>query len=384
MKVSFLVPDLGWPIVGIAARMAKYLHPEHEVEIVGPNLWGGANIMYAEEFAYRPVDCPRLYRLPEYFRESRKLSRALTGDVIISMKAFGGNLPAALRAQQERGCRVVAYLDEWDGAVAAGWSWPERLRQWRRDWLHPGNNVYVPWVEKRLRECAVRLVTTSFLAQKFDGRIFHIGVDVDRFQPQDPEAVARLKHQLGLSGCMLLVFGGVARPHKGLEVFLEALARLRRTDCRIVILGPQNEYVQQLARHPEYGRLVCCPAATPEATRLIHREMPLYLGLGDALLVPLTDTALAHSQMPCKLFEAMAMGQPILANAVADVPEVLGADGYLIPPNDVAAAVQAIQSLLEEPAAAAAMGQRARARCIARYRAEISRWELLAHLQALC
>lgn len=122
MKVSFLVPDLGWPIVGIAARMAKYLHPEHEVEIVGPNLWGGANIMYAEEFAYRPVDCPRLYRLPEYFRESRKLSRALTGDVIISMKAFGGNLPAALRAQQERGCRVVAYLDEWDGAVA-GLDW---------------------------------------------------------------------------------------------------------------------------------------------------------------------------------------------------------------------------------------------------------------------
>ncbi|HPV46883.1 MAG TPA: glycosyltransferase family 4 protein [Kiritimatiellia bacterium] len=383
MKVSFLVPDLGWPIVGIAARMANYLHPEHEVEIVGPNLWRGANIMYAAEFAYRPVDCPRLYRLPEYFRESRKLTRALTGDVIISMKAFGSNLPAALRAKRERGCRVVAYLDEWDGAVAAEWSWSERLRQWTRDWMHPGNNVYVPWVERRLRECDERLVTTQFLAQKFAGRIFHIGVDTARFQPQDPEAVARLKRQLGLSANTLLVFGGVARPHKGLEVFLEALVRLRRTDCRVVILGPHNEYVQQLQQHSEYGALVCCPATTPEAIQLIHREMPLYLGLGDALLVPLTDTLLARSQMPCKLFEAMAMGKPILANAVSDVPAVLGDGGYLLPPNDVAATAQAIQALLADPAGAAAMGQRARARCVAHYSAATSRQELLNILQAL-
>ncbi len=41
MKISFLVPDLGWPIVGIAARMAQYLVGIHDVEIVGPSLWGG-------------------------------------------------------------------------------------------------------------------------------------------------------------------------------------------------------------------------------------------------------------------------------------------------------------------------------------------------------
>jgi len=172
VKVSFLVPDLGWPITGIAARMARYLAGPHEVEIVGPSIWGGVNDMYSGEFAYRRVDCPRIYRMPEYFRDVRRIADALQGDVVIAMKAFGSSLPAALRAKRERGCRVVAYLDEWDGAIAAGWGAAERLRRWSRDWMHPCNNLYVPRVERRLPECDDRLVTTRFLERKLTARCF--------------------------------------------------------------------------------------------------------------------------------------------------------------------------------------------------------------------
>lgn len=377
MKVSFLVPDLGWPIVGIAARMAKYICREHEVEIVGPSLWGGANPMYSAEFEYRAVDCPRIYRFPEYFGEVRKLSRAVSGDVIISMKAFGGNLPAALLAKRERGCRVVAYLDEWDGAVSASWNLGERLRNWSRDWAHPCNNVYVPRVERRLWECDLRLGTTRFLQRKFDARIFHIGVDTERFKPQDPPAVAALKRRLGLQGKKLIVFGGVVRPHKGVEVFAEALARMGRPDCALLILGPLNEHVRQLAQHPVYGRFICCPAVDAETTQEIHRAMPLHLGLGDVLIVPLTDTVLSQSQMPCKVFEAMAMGKPIIATAVSDLPEVLAGCGRLVAPGQVNQAAAALAELLDDPGGARQVGEKARARCVERYGADTSRRTLL-------
>lgn len=383
MKVSFLVPDLGWPIVGIAARMAKYICDQHEVEIVGPCLWGAPNSMYSAEFAYRAVDCPRLYRLPEYFREVRKLSRAVTGDVVISLKAFGGNLPAALLAKKERGCRAVAYLDEWDGAVSASWGASERIRNWAKDWAHPCNNVYVPWVERRLRECDVRLGTTRFLQRKFDCRIFPIGVDTDFFKPQDPAAVARLKDRLGLQGKKLVVFGGVVRPHKGVEVFAEALARLGRTDVALLILGPLNAHVRTLMEHPGFGKLIRCPGTTPEKNLNIHREMPLHLALGELLIVPLADTVLARSQMPCKVFEAMAMGKPIVANAVSDLPEVLEGCGKLIEPNRVDLAAQAFAELLEDPAAGERLGSQARNRCIERYGAQTSRNALLALLDEL-
>lgn len=383
MKVTFLVPDLGWPIVGIAARFAKYVCREHEVEIVGPRLWGGANAMYSEEFAYRAVDCPKIYRFPEYFREVRKLSRTLHGDVVIAMKAFGSTLPAALLAKRERGCRVVAYLDEWDGATSAAWSLRERLGHWGRDWMHPCNDVYAPWVERRLPECDVRLGTTRFLQDKFGCRIFHVGVDTDRFRPQDSEALVALKRELGLEGKKLVVFGGVARAHKGLETFAEALAQLGRADVALLILGPLNDGVRQLMQHPAHGKFVLCPATDAEATRRIHRDMPLFLGLGDALIVPLGDSQMARSQMPCKVFEAMAMGKPVVASAVSDLPEVLQGCGHLVAPNSPEAAAQALAAVLADPEAARAMGARARERCVERYGVETSRKALLALLDEL-
>lgn len=383
MKVTFLVPDLGWPIVGIAARFAKYVCREYEVEIVGPRLWGGANAMYSEEFEYRAVDCPKIYRYPEYFREVRKLARVLRGDVVISMKAFGSSLPAALLAKRERGCRVVAYLDEWDGATSASWNLGERLRRWSRDWMHPCDDVYVPWVERRLPECDVRLGTTRFLQDKFGCRIFHVGVDVDRFRPQDPAAVAALKRELGLQDKKLLVFGGVARPHKGVETYAEALAQLGHSDAAILILGPQDHYVRQMMRHPVYGKYVLCPATDAETTRRIHRDMPLYLGLGDVLIVPLAETVMARSQMPCKVFEAMAMGKPIVASAVSDLSEVLGGCGHLVAPGRPEAVAQAVAAILGDPDRARALGERARTRCFEKYGMEASRKSLLSLLDEL-
>jgi glycosyltransferase involved in cell wall biosynthesis len=381
MRVTFVVPDLGWPIVGIAARMAKYLEGDHETEIVGTSLWGGANAMYAAEFDYRAVDCPKMYRIPEYWRGVRRLASEIRGDVVVAMKAFGSTLPPALLARRERGIRVVAYLDEWDGAVSAEWSLGERLRNWRRDWAHPCNAVYVPRMEKRLAECDVRLGTTRFLQRKFDCRIFHVGVDTERFAPQDAAAVAALKSRLGLAGKKLAVFGGIVRPHKGVETFAEALASLGRDDVRLLVLGPMNEHVRDLMANAEYGRLVLCPATDAEATQAIHRDMPLYLGLGDVLVVPLADTALAQSQMPCKVFEAMAMGKPIVASEVSDLPEMLEDCGKLAAPGDVAGTAAALKEVLDDPQAADAMGREARRRCLERYGAEGSRKNLLALLE---
>ena len=383
MKISFLVPDLSWPIVGIAARMARYLCDEHEVEIVGPSLWGWTNSMYSDEFAYRVVDCPKLYRFPEYVREVRKLSRALKGEIVISMKAFGSSLPAALMAKRERGCRVVAYLDEWDGAISASWGVSERIRNWARDWAHPLNNVYVPRVERRLRECDVCLGTTRFLQRKFDARLYPVGVDTDRFKPQESSAIESLRNSLGLQGKKLVVFGGVVRPHKGVEVFAEAVAKLKRRDGLLLILGPMNEHVEAMMKHPVYGAYIRCPATRSEENLKIHHAMPLYLGLGDVLIVPLSDSPLSRSQMPCKVFEAMAMGKPIVANAVSDLPEVLEGCGRLVPSEDSVGVARALEEILDDPLAARQMGERARERCITRYGAETSRQMLLALMNEL-
>lgn len=376
MKISIVVPDFARSIVGVAAIMKRYLSDEHEVEIVGTRLWGRVETAYSQDADYRVLDLPRIYRLPEYWRDVGRLADALTGDVVFAMKAYAPAVPAALLAKKRRGCKVVSYQDEWDGAPNAEWGLRERLGNLRRDWKHPCDSLYVPHVERRLAECDLRLCTTTFLAEKFGGEVYCIGVDCEKFRPARGADVRRLRGELGLEGKFALVFGGVARPHKGLEPYAEAVAEVFGDTGRLVILGPMDAYVQELMSHPRYGRNVICPVTADAMNLTIHKEMPLYLSAGDALAVPLSGDLLARSQMPRKVFDAMAMGKPIVASAVADLPQVLEGCGYLTAAGDSGAVAAALRRIAENPAGAAAMGARAREKCLREYSAERAKTRL--------
>ena len=70
MKISIVVPDYARSIVGVAAIMKRYLSDEHEVEIVGTQLWGKVDTAYSKDADYRVLDLPKIYRLPEYWRST--------------------------------------------------------------------------------------------------------------------------------------------------------------------------------------------------------------------------------------------------------------------------------------------------------------------------
>lgn len=108
MNVSFVVPDLGSNILGATRKLAAYLAPVHDVEIVGTCLWGHPNAMYSDGFPYKAVQAPRAYRFPEFFSAVRAIADAATGDVLVAMKAYAPSLPAALLARKRRGAKVVA------------------------------------------------------------------------------------------------------------------------------------------------------------------------------------------------------------------------------------------------------------------------------------
>jgi glycosyltransferase involved in cell wall biosynthesis len=51
--------------------------------------------------------------------------------------------------------------------------------------------------------------------------------------------------------------------------------------------------------------------------------------------------------MPCKMFEAMAMGKPIVASAVSDLPEVLEDCGKSAAPGDMVLGLRRARVLLD-------------------------------------
>lgn len=74
-------------------------------------------------------------------------------------------------------------------------------------------------------------------------------------------------------------------------------------------------------------------------------------------------------QSPNAVLEAMAAGLPVVALPVAGVPEMVedGVTGHLVPPGDERALLDAITSLLDDPTAARAMGQRGRQAVLERF-----------------
>lgn len=357
-KVSFLVSNLASNSVGAVVRMARYLEPEFNAEIVGPCLWGEPNAMYRREFEFKVVEAPRVYRFPEFFAGVRAIADAAEGDVVVAMKALAPALPAALLAKKRRGAKAAVYLDEWDGATSAAWGRKEWWGHAKRDWAHPCDDLWTPYWERRLGEADLLLGTTRFLERKFGAVRYDLGADTEFFKPQAGEDAERTKRELGLEGKRVLVFGGVARAHKGLETFAEGAVAAGWT---LLVAGPQNECTAAL--ETQWGEAVRCTGALP------HSEMPRHLAAGDALAVPLGTGLMASSQMPCKVYEAMAMGKPVVASAVSDVPEVLAGCGWCVAPGSAEAVAGALREIAGDAAEAARRGAAGRERCVAEFSA---------------
>lgn len=74
-------------------------------------------------------------------------------------------------------------------------------------------------------------------------------------------------------------------------------------------------------------------------------------------------------QMPNVVLEAMARGVPVVAYAAGAIPEMVldGVAGHVVPVGDIDALRRRVESLLDDPARASAMGAAGRARVVERY-----------------
>lgn len=145
-----------------------------------------------------------------------------------------------------------------------------------------------------------------------------------------------------------LLFVGELRRLKGVDVMLDALARLREirpASAVIVGGGPDAADLERQAARLGLSGLVSFRATMP--ARAAFR-------LGRVLVVP----SRAES-FPYIVLEAAAAGVPILATNVGGIPEITaGTDTALLPPGDAEALAGAMLEVMENPIAAQARALR--------------------------
>jgi glycosyltransferase involved in cell wall biosynthesis len=152
----------------------------------------------------------------------------------------------------------------------------------------------------------------------------------------------------GAEGPVILFFG-LLRPYKGLDVLLEAFADLKGAELWIVGNPRMDvEPLRQLAAGAP-GRVRFLPRFVEEA------EMPPIFRRADVLVLPYRDAE--HSGV---LYSGLAFGKPMVLSAVGGFPEVAeeGA-ARLVAPEDPRALRQALQELLADEAARAELSEAA-------------------------
>jgi glycosyltransferase involved in cell wall biosynthesis len=180
------------------------------------------------------------------------------------------------------------------------------------------------------------------------------GLDLESFVPsRSPE---RIRQSLGLASTDRVV-GTVGRlvPFKGHRYLLEAFAILRLTcrELRLFIVGdgPEREALERQARALKVAQDVHFSGHRADVADL--------LSVMEVFVLP----SLAE-HFGRVLVEAMAMERPVVATAAGGVPEVVEekATALLVPPGDAGALAGAIQTLLNDPVRARAMGRAGRRR----------------------
>ena len=137
-----------------------------------------------------------------------------------------------------------------------------------------------------------------------------------------------------------IVCVGEFRHIKGTDVLIEALAQLHSTGrrLRLAIAGDGEE-------GPALRGQVARLGLTDSVHFLGHTLAREAFAQGRLLVVPSRADSL-----PYVVIEAAGAGIPIIASNVGGIPEILGPDAKLVPPENPARLAQAIAAALDDPA----------------------------------
>ena len=206
------------------------------------------------------------------------------------------------------------------------------------------------------------------------------GVDLSRFA-SDPAAADAFRAEYGLTGKFVASYVGTHGMAHGLQAVIAAAERLRdRDDIAFLMVGggAERETIKAMRDAKSLSNIVML-GQLPKAA------MPAVWGASDAALVLLKRVDTFKTVIPSKMFEAMALGVPMILGVEGEAKALMeeGGAGIAITPEDDAELAAAIL----RPADDRALGRQIGASAQAFVRAQFDREKLarayLAEFEAL-
>src|SRR3954452_18638182 len=224
------------------------------------------------------------------------------------------------------------------------------------------------WITRWLIRRMDAVIATSEMSASYLKReaiVIPHGVDTDRHAPPADRAAAFA--EAGLPGRYAIGCFGRVRAQKGTDVFVDAMCRLlpHYPHFTAVIVGAiasdQSGFANDLKKRIEtaglQSRIVITGEVPVEEVVRWYRRLTIYAFTS------------RNEGFGLTLIEAMSAGAALVASRAGAAELVVedGVTGVLTRPGDVDALVAALEPLMRDPAAAAAMGARARTRVLEKF-----------------
>ncbi len=236
-----------------------------------------------------------------------------------------------------------------------GWLFPQNMppvaRMYWAHWL-PFSVRFANLIIADSEATRQDLVTKLHIAEKKIS-VVHLGVE-ERFAPQDQQVIAACRAKYKLPNRFIL-YVGTLEPRKGIDTLIEAFAQLaaRYTDTHLVLAGKEGWYwqpiLERIRTHSLENRVHVTGYVADEDLPALYSAATIfafpsrYEGFG---LPPL---------------ESMACGTPVVSSNSSSLPEVVGEAGLLVVPDNPAALVSQIESILANPTLHAELSSKGRA-----------------------
>ena len=161
-----------------------------------------------------------------------------------------------------------------------------------------------------------------------------------------PPSDIRARYGIG-SADLVIAYAGILGHAQGLEVVLEAAALLRdRPDIHFLIVGDGPEKDLLVERKARLD-----PIRAHFVARMPRVDLLGLMRSVDAVVVPLRKNDLFKGAIPSKIFEALALGKPILLGVDGEARDLFiheGGAGVHFPPEDAAALAHAAVRYAED------------------------------------
>jgi glycosyltransferase involved in cell wall biosynthesis len=320
--------------------------PPYDHALSGALARAGADVeLVTSRFLYGPVPREDGYRVSESFYR-RTAERGLDAPARRALK-LAEHVPDLLRFRRADHPEVV----HWQWLTAPHLDAP----------LLPSGHRRVFTLHYPLPDSSAGLAAQRMLLSRFDAVVSHTEHGATRLRDDvglDPERVHVIPHgafdyltrlpeeeplppELAEVEGPVILFFGLLRPYKGIDVLLEAFREVEGAELWIAGMPrmPLEPLRELAARAPGTVRFVPRFVSDPEIPALFRRA--------DVVALPYREI-----EQSGVLYTALAFGKPIVASSVGGFPEVAERHGAarLVGPGDPGALARTLDELVSQPA----------------------------------